>query len=781
MKAGNEDIPLVDSDTGETYYIAQRMGAWWGRSSDKISAHSYHIYYEVLDGEGDREYNGKQYKLVKTLDFVAAHNGSTRVDPFDYNGYKCINDTRGENNVNLNETTDYQKNSNNYQNTPTNKNNGRYNCPDSDQCDYCNCFYYDREDYQLSFYNHNQATNDAGKTFAPVMMKFEEDLANGLPADVIAPDYKPPYPDGLDVDGYYFDGWYTTDKFVEGTRVDWTKDTMPAGAVTLYAKWAPIIHKVEVYLDDDLTTQLGATQSVPHDSYASKVDAPVHPDGLEFVTWMYKTKDENGNTVEKAFNFSMQIEEDMKIYAVWRSDTVINYQINYVGIDTSGREFVIAAPSKGQQLWGKTETFEPKGTDQYYLEYQDDGYFAKTAAHSIVMGKNCNEGNADCTWDPDTKTHTFTFYYELGPVVPYEVHYYFEGTTNPVFVDANGKEIFDRIEDNRKSVVVATAKMAVGYKVDAPQKSLVVVKDEENKIIFYYSKDEKVSYYTVTHYLICKDGSIKVYQSIPYNAQVGDKVENTSANVVWLDIPGFTRDVDNPNNLREGTVAESPILELKMYYVETEVTIRYEVAGNVGGTVSVSGEKLGAQYGVPAGSIAIAADGYKFVGWYSHWDCLDSQWLSDDPHYKPTKAETALWADGTTYYAKFEVSTTTLTIVKDGVVGFGTVDLNQTFIFNIKGNGVNLDVTVNSKNGWSTTIDGLTVGATYTVTEKTDWSWRYQCEGWTHGTASGKGNVATITLGLDGTITFTNSRPNIQWLDGDSWCDNVFNAFNGKN
>ena len=261
---------------------------------------------------------------------------------------------------------------------------------------------------------------------------------------------------------------------------------------------------------------------------------------------------------------------------------------------------------------------------------------------------------------------------------------------------------------------------------------------------------------------------------------MGDKVENTSANVVWLDIPGFTRDVDNPNNLREGTVAESPILELKMYYVETEVTIRYEVAGNVGGTVSVSGEKLGAQYGVPAGSIAIAADGYKFVGWYSHWDCLDSQWLSDDPHYKPTKAETALWADGTTYYAKFEVSTTTLTIVKDGVVGFGTVDLNQTFIFNIKGNGVNLDVTVNSKNGWSTTIDGLTVGVTYTVTEKTDWSWRYQCEGWTHGTASGKGNVATITLGLDGTITFTNSRSQDKWLDGDSWCDNLFNIISGR-
>lgn len=635
-------------------------------------------------------------------------------------------------------------------------------------------FYYTRNRYTLQFQNIDTVVKTVSNVMYEYPMRDLKDSSGNLVSSFV-----PEYPSGWEKDAYYFAGWYTTPECFEGTKYNFATEIMPASNLMLYAKWAPVTHAVKVYMDDTLASQLNTTEIVDHGSTATSVAKPTHPDGLDFVTWMYKTKDENGNTIEKAFDFSMQIKQDMNIYAVWRSTTIINYEIHYVGIDNSGNEFVIAAPTKGQQIWGKTETFEPKGTDYYYPEYQNDGYFAKTASHSIVMGKNCTENHPDCTWDPVTKTHTFTFYYELGPVVPYEVHYYYEGTTNPVFTDSNGNEIFDKFDDNRKSVVIATARMAVGLKVDAPQKSLVIIKGAENKIIFYYSKDANVSYYTVTHYLIHKDGMITEYQSIPYNATVGDKVENTSANVAWLDIPGFTKDEDNSNNLREGTVTKDPILELKMYYIEKEVTIKYEVANNAGGSVSVSGETLGAQFGVPSGSLASPATGYKFVGWYSHWDCLDSQWLSNDPHYTPTKADTALWIDGTTYYAKFEVDLTSLTIKKEGAEAYKEIDPNQTFIFNIKGDGVDLDVTVHrDANGkWFTTIDGLTVGATYTITEKTNWSWRYEYASVALTNATLVKNVANgaeITLGLDGTITFTNTRNNEQWLDGDSWCNNIF-------
>ena len=655
--------------------------------------------------------------------------------------------------------------------------------------------HYDRLRKTVTFYNADKTTV---ATYNSVMYEYPVKKLtytdNGVEKSVST--LVPAYPKDFEPNAYEFKGWYTTPECFNGSEFNFETGVVPNDDLNLYAKWVPVTHAVKVYMDDTLENQLNTTEIVDHGSTATSVAKPTHPDGLEFVTWMYKTKDENGNTAEKAFDFSMQIKQDMEIYAVWRSTTIINYEIHYVGIDNSGNKFVIAAPTKGQQIWGKTETFEPKGTDYYYPEYQDDGYFAKTASHSIVMGKNCTESNPDCTWDPVTKTHTFTFYYELGPVVPYEVHYYHEGTANPVFTDSNENEIFDKFDDNRKSVVIATARMAVGLKVDAPQKSLVVIKGAENKIIFYYSEDANVSYYTVTHYLIHKDGTFTEYQSIPYNAMVGDRVENTSANVAWLDIPGFTKDEENPDNLREGTVTKDPILELKMYYIEKEVTIKYEVAGNVGGTVSVPSETLGAQFGAPSGSVATPAKGYKFVGWYSHWDCLDSQWLSSDPHYKPTKADTALWVEGTTYYAKFEYNFTSLTIEKvttdkDGnVKDYSTIDLNQSFLFdivevdeqgNVVSNGVNLTVTVHrDKNGnWSTTIDGLTVGHRYQITEKTAWSWRYsKCTpSSTLAGSQARGNSITVKLSADAAankVTFINERSNEKWLDGDSWCNNIF-------
>ena len=82
----------------------------------------------------------------------------------------------------------------------------------------------------------------------------------------------------------------------------------------------------------------------------------------------------------------------------------------------------------------------------------------------------------------------------------------------------------------------------------------------------------------------------------------------------------------------------------------------------------------------------------------------------------------------------------------------------------------------------SVTIDGLVVGGVYTVTEMTDWSWRYDFieaeksgTGITNFSYVKKTATATGTLGKSGNeITFTNSRSETVWLDGDSWCDNLF-------
>lgn len=204
------------------------------------------------------------------------------------------------------------------------------------------------------------------------------------------------------------------------------------------------------------------------------------------------------------------------------------------------------------------------------------------------------------------------------------------------------------------------------------------------------------------------------------------------------------------------------------YYAEDEVTINYVVKGPAGcGTANPYSETVKVITGNPLSAADASSAAYKFVGWYSDEAC--TQLITESRIIQPAKVNGVHVA--ATYYAKFEYNLTSLTIKKEGSQA---IDVNQSFIFNINGNGVNLDVTVHG-NG-QVIIDGLTVGQKYTITEKSGWSWRYDCVSWTHGSDSGNGNVAEITIGLDGTITFKNVRKTDKWLDGDSWCNNIFKA-----
>ncbi len=121
---------------------------------------------------------------------------------------------------------------------------------------------------------------------------------------------------------------------------------------------------------------------------------------------------------------------------------------------------------------------------------------------------------------------------------------------------------------------------------------------------------------------------------------------------------------------------------------------------------------------------------------------------------------------------------TSLTIKKDGYSEYESIDPNQTFLFQVTGDVVDLTVTVHGAG--SVTITGLKVGETYTVTELTEWSWRYEVDVWSFTTggetdASGTANGAEIILGATGNeITFTNRRSEQKWLDGDSYRVNIF-------
>lgn len=117
----------------------------------------------------------------------------------------------------------------------------------------------------------------------------------------------------------------------------------------------------------------------------------------------------------------------------------------------------------------------------------------------------------------------------------------------------------------------------------------------------------------------------------------------------------------------------------------------------------------------------------------------------------------------------------TLTTLNIRKTGFDAADAGTTFIFRIKGtdeNTKNIDLRV-TIHGYvsggdvpNVTVADLPVGS-YTVTEKSDWSWRYQP----------KNGEQPITLDPDGTknvLTFENERKDGQWLSGDAYNTNLY-------
>ena len=212
------------------------------------------------------------------------------------------------------------------------------------------------------------------------------------------------------------------------------------------------------------------------------------------------------------------------------------------------------------------------------------------------------------------------------------------------------------------------------------------------------------------------------------------------------------------------------------YYTEQTVDIKYEVVGPDGcGTLdNYQDAQLKVMSGAVKGSTPTAADGFKFAGWFKDEACtqpVDAGWVADN---KLTPQKTKDYGGGVmgyeakTYYAKFAYDVFDLTVSKSGAAA---VDENQTFIFLISGEGVKMEVVVHGNS--SVTVKGLKVG-TYTVTELTDWSWRYTPDE-TKKTVSQADAQQAAANQTAHTVKFVNTRTNNKWLNGAAYCDNRWN------
>ncbi len=381
-------------------------------------------------------------------------------------------------------------------------------------------FYYTRNSYKLEFMSSGTKLEDHSKT-----VKYQ--------APLTFHNFTPDDPTNLEPGAYKFDGWYS-DQYFEN-EVDWDTATMPASDVMLYAKWVPVTHTVEVYLTSTNMVnriKLIDPQTVSHgDTANAPADELVKNGNWTFRTWMYVKRD--GST--GAFDFSMPITCDMRIYGVWFSDVNVPYVIKYAvdadgdnkaDTDDEGNVIYIAEDTTGYALAGSTKTFDAKtGSELYDLSesggqnYQS-GYFPKTNSHSMEFNISGN--------------NEYTFLYVPKAKVSYTVRYLEEGT-NAVLHEENTVE-------TRDAIVTETFVPVTGYMPDAYQKRLVLsANEEENVIIFWYVQDDTHAPLHIVHWIQNiedkEDGTstYTLYQeSTDINALIGTEYSEKP-----LTIPGF--------------------------------------------------------------------------------------------------------------------------------------------------------------------------------------------------------------------------------------------------
>lgn len=748
-------------------------------------------YLQVLDGDpSDDSYDGKQYKLDNTI--KAIYNHITKAeDFFDIGGF-----------VQAGSNPAFDRNNQ----ITTSGNALTVN------------FYYDRiTDHYLRFNNNGTVLDDRsvyGVMYGAPLKQFN---------------FEPPYPDNLEPNAYTFKGWYISPGCFDGTEVNWDTLTSPEGDLMLYAKWVPVTHTVRVFTDDSLTQQIGPDQIVDHQAFANAPAGNVTNGNLVFQGWFYKDV-VNGETVEKAFAFNgIPVVQDMDIYAKWSSHVSVDYKIYYKLKDTdieiadptfgsaiAGHNKTFNAKAEQQLYQGyqtgyypvtnsHTITMSVNGPHEFVFEYvfvesmpyrvqyinaatglplcddkvvEDNSLSVVTETFKRFDGmmpdayqKRLVLAAKDADGDGVYDDNVITFYYTKDTEhAYYRVVHYIQNISGDTYREYRSEEAVGVI-GGQCSV---TALMLTGFAYDASQTVIngkltptsgdtvtTTLNADGTLIELYYTRQ---SYDYVIRFL-----NARTYEAISEDV-TGRGVfgEQLVAYAKDLSSIGYQLVSDGAKTFTVSANVQHNVIEF--LYQENTVSIKYQIVGPAGcGVLTQESENLTAISGEPIGSQPIIQKGFIFRGWFTDEACTNAVnplWI-DTQSYRLTPQRTANVWQSVTYYAKVEALETELTVT---VRGTSDDDAEQVFIFRIVGKdgtdtaGVNLTVTV--VGNASVTVTKLPVGD-YTVTELTDWSWRYQ-----NGTAERPITLAYNEAGNQ--LFFDNTRDNPYWLDGNAVKNNRF-------
>ena len=783
IKDGNETIWWKVPDGCQSFVPGNNLGTIDTMPGENItfekdaseSGAKIYYYVETLNGAaGDTTLNGKNYKQDKVVDLTYSSSTSlTYAEEF----HPITGFTQGDSNPYLPKDGKVRMKQNNY-------------------------LYYTRNSYELSFYNYNAVVDGKGGS-----VQYEAPLSSYY--------FKPDYPDKLEKNAYVFSGWYTTSGCFEGSEADLNTLTMPASDLVLYAKWVPKTHTVKMYLTKDVLDNNGqAIQTwtdVPHGTALTDPPANREREPYTFVGWFYISDTDE----EKAFDFSMPVNRDLDLYAKWRGDVNVDYVIHYRLKDGT----TIAEDTTGSALAGTTKTFAAKTFGMLNEGYQT-GYYPLESSHSIQMDI---EGTNEYTFvyvAREKVNYTVRYLERNTETVLYAEK---SGETSDAVITEKFVQIPGYAPDAYQKQLVLSANdsrnvLTFWYTKDethAPLQKIHLIQNLTNDEYTEYQSSTNLNATIGTGYSespltltgftynegkstasgkLSADGLVltlyydrNVY---PYEfrflvqgtteTKVADPVTGSARYQARVtqgakEVPGYTLVLGTTNQQTIDIVAEegnTAVNNVKIfYYVEDTVDIKYEVVGPTGcGTLdNYQDNTVKVIDGTPEGSTPTASAGFKFVGWYKDKDCtqpVDAAWIADNkltPQKTANLGNDVKGYEAATYYAKFEYDLADLIISKTGCED---IDENQSFLFKVEGEGFSTTVAI--KGNTSVKITELKVG-TYTVTEITDWSWRYTNKDYV------KSADITPTKPDDVyTFNFANTRSITKWLGGDAYSKNVF-------
>ena len=476
----------------------------------------YELYVPVLDGETPGpiyNYKGTNYKLIKTIDTADNNRDISDQTQPTLHGFKVFDQQPKDNP----KTVD-----------------GRES--------YTAQFFYERESYTLTLHNYN----DAVSTF---------ELPYQTPLDTYVSG-EPTYPSTLEADAYTFGGWYYSSGCYEGTKYQ-PGDTMPAGNITLYAKWTPVERTVRFFQTYDAMLAYEKTGSeaglikpykVAHGTRVGSVEDPKDNSGhnYAFSGWFYMLAGKKTAYAPQ----DIPVTRDLNVFADWGSHTAQPYLVHYalhtgekdtkwtaaletasgqatpdnnqtftVSVAGETRTYVyltsdkrfhqqIAADSTGYAYQGNTRTFYPKVGDPLNELYAgfNTGCYPTLASHSITV-----EDESDKT---APKKNVFTFTYARATSISYTVEYRY----------ADNNELISSAPDNgsvkkfsNKAVVTERFAVIQEYIPDAFYKRLILavkveangtVTSQDNVVVFYYTKNNTHAPYAVHHMLQTLDAAL---------------------------------------------------------------------------------------------------------------------------------------------------------------------------------------------------------------------------------------------------------------------------------